>query len=117
MRRHGPALLLLSLAALGALLAYLAETTDLLPALLVLSALSLAAFPCFRGGIRRVDPRFPLALFLAAFFLKMLGGTARYWALTDIYRSPGMRCVTSPRARRRLQPVRWLLVRTGRTEG
>ena len=89
MRRHAPALLLLSLAALATLLAYLAETTDLLPGLLVLAALSLIAFPCYRIGIRRVDPRFPLALFLAAFFLKMLGGTARYWALTDIYRYAG----------------------------
>ena len=89
MRRHGPALLLLSLAALAALLAYLAETTDLLPGLLVLAVLSLAAFPCFRIGIRRVDPRFPAALFLAAFSFKMLGATARYWALTDIYRYTG----------------------------
>lgn len=89
MRRHAPALLLLSLAALAALLAHLAETTDLLPGLLVLAALFLAAFPCFRLGVRRVDPRFPLALFLAAFCLKMLGATARYWALTDLYHSAG----------------------------
>lgn len=89
MRRHAPALLVLSSAALAALLAYLAETTDLLPGLLVLLALTLAAFPCFRLGIRRVDPRFPLALFLAAFCLKMLGATARYWSLTDIYHYAG----------------------------
>lgn len=89
MRRHGPALLLLSVASLAALLASLAQTTDLLPGLLVLSVLALAAFPCFRLGIRRVDPRFPLALFLAAFCLKMLGATARYWSLTDIYHYAG----------------------------
>ena len=89
MRRHGPALLLLSVAALAGMLAYLAETTDLLPGLLVLVVLTLAVFPCFRLGLRRADPRFPLALFLAAFFLKMLGATARYWSLTDIYHYAG----------------------------
>ena len=89
MRRHGPALLMLSVASLAGLLAYLAETTDLLPGLLVLSCLFLAAFPCFRFGIRGVDPRFPLALFLAAFVLKMFGSTVRFWALTDIYHSVG----------------------------
>ncbi|HWR97730.1 MAG TPA: hypothetical protein VN317_04845 [Candidatus Methanoperedens sp.] len=89
MPRHGTVLLLLALAALGALLAFLGETTDLLPGLLVLAGLSLAAIPCFRIWIRRVDPRFPLALFLAAFCLKMLGATARYWALTDLYHYAG----------------------------
>jgi hypothetical protein len=85
MTQYLPGLLFLSI------LAFLGASFAVLPGQdwIVLPIYFLLLIPLgtvlYLGGVKSIDPKFPGALFIIAFLLKLLGGVARYWIVADVY--------------------------------
>jgi hypothetical protein len=54
-----------------------------------LSVISVGMFLLFHNSVKRIDPAFPGALFVLAYFAKLLSSVARYWMVFELYDGGG----------------------------
>lgn len=83
--RHYPGLALLALFVFAPLFFAVVPDAELGAVTVYFLVLALLAVILYRAGIKPVDAAFPTALFFLAVVAKLLGATARYWMVVDLY--------------------------------